>query len=214
MKLHTDGQQVAAVDAVDVETGQVHSYPADYVFSTMPVQELVAALEANVPSNIREVADGLMYRDMVTVGLLLKKLKVRETGRASNARSAITGFTFRSPTSRWAACRCTTIGARIWWPIRPQLGSGSNTSATTETIWRLSDADMLALAKTGIGRIGIIDAGDVFDGMVCACPRRIPPISAPMIGSANSSSISTGSRICSSWAATACTSTTTRTIRC
>ena len=34
-----------------------------------------------MPDNVREVAGGLVYRDFITVGLLVKRLKVRETDR-------------------------------------------------------------------------------------------------------------------------------------
>ena len=39
-----------------------------------------------MPDNVREVADGLMYRDFITVGLLLKKLKLRQGQRGRHAR--------------------------------------------------------------------------------------------------------------------------------
>ena len=36
----------------------------------MPMRELVRALKAAVPANVREVSEGLQYRDFITVGLL------------------------------------------------------------------------------------------------------------------------------------------------
>ena len=54
----------------------------------MPVKELIRALDAAVPANVREVSDGLMYRDFITVGCLLKRLQVREES-AAGAQAAI-----------------------------------------------------------------------------------------------------------------------------
>ncbi len=53
------------------------SLPADLVFSTMPVRDLVAGMKGEVPENVREVAAGLPYRDYVTVGLLVDQLHLK-----------------------------------------------------------------------------------------------------------------------------------------
>jgi protoporphyrinogen oxidase len=47
----------------------------DYVLSSMPIKDLVNAME-NVPQNIKEIANGLVYRDFITVGVLLDKLEI------------------------------------------------------------------------------------------------------------------------------------------
>ena len=72
-----DVESRAADGAVSVET-----VPCDYFLSTMPVKELVAAMDCEknpVPAEVRHVSDGLVYRDFITVGLLLDKLQI---GRA------------------------------------------------------------------------------------------------------------------------------------
>ena len=48
-------------------------YECDYVFSSMPLSELVVAAE-NAPAKIKNIAADLPYRDFLTVGLLVKKL--------------------------------------------------------------------------------------------------------------------------------------------
>ena len=59
-------------------TGERRRFEGDYFFSTMPIQELIPAIDFPVPANVREVSDGLQYRDFITVGLLADRLKVRE----------------------------------------------------------------------------------------------------------------------------------------
>ena len=49
---------------------------ADVVFSSMPVKELVEGLP-DVPEDILQIAEGLPYRDFVTVGLLVNKLRLQ-----------------------------------------------------------------------------------------------------------------------------------------
>ncbi|SKA44646.1 Protoporphyrinogen oxidase [Chitinophaga eiseniae] len=50
----------------------------EYFFSTMPVKDLVAAMDGPVPPRVRDIAAGLEYRDFVTVGLLLDKLVIEQ----------------------------------------------------------------------------------------------------------------------------------------
>src|SRR5208283_4745548 len=80
-KIHLDGERIVAVEAIEPRSGQTTVYRGDWFFSTMPVKELVRALDAEVPAEVRQVSEGLVYRDFITVGLLLKELKVREDSR-------------------------------------------------------------------------------------------------------------------------------------
>ncbi|MCE5344532.1 MAG: NAD(P)/FAD-dependent oxidoreductase [Eubacteriales bacterium] len=48
----------------------------DAFFSSMPVKDLINAMKA-VPADIRSVANGLPYRDFVTVGLLVNRLNLQ-----------------------------------------------------------------------------------------------------------------------------------------
>ncbi len=49
----------------------------DYFISSMPVKDLVSAMEGEeISEKVRKVAEGLPYRDFVTVGLLVNKLEL------------------------------------------------------------------------------------------------------------------------------------------
>lgn len=48
----------------------------DYVISSMPLKDLIIGLN-NVPPKIVEIARGLPYRDYITIGVLLKHLKLK-----------------------------------------------------------------------------------------------------------------------------------------
>jgi protoporphyrinogen oxidase len=51
------------------------TFEPDYVLSSMPVKDLINIMD-NVPQNVKEVANGLVYRDFITVGILLDKLEI------------------------------------------------------------------------------------------------------------------------------------------
>ncbi len=80
-----DASQVLSLEAVN-ESGARQTLTGDYFFSTMPMRELVRAMDMPVPANVLEVSDGLQYRDFITVGLLVDRLKVQEPDRRSAER--------------------------------------------------------------------------------------------------------------------------------
>lgn len=59
-----------------VVCGDGSCFECDVVFSTMPIKHLIPAL-GNAAKELRAVADGLPYRDFVTVGLLVDKLALK-----------------------------------------------------------------------------------------------------------------------------------------
>jgi len=174
-KLHVEGSRVTAVDAADMQTGLVHTYRAEYVFSTMPVKELIAALDTDVPANVREVAEGLMYRDFITVGLLVKRLKVQEKDRNG----------FRPISDNWIYIQEPDVKLgrlQIFNNWSPYMVADPNTvwlgleyfCYESDDLWSLPDEQMIELAKTELARIGIIEGGDVLDGTVLRMPKAYP----------------------------------------
>ena len=76
-KIDVKDGKVATVYALNAEN-EVESYPADYCISSMAIKDLAVAIgEEKMPSEVYETAIKLPYRDFMTVGLLLKDLKVK-----------------------------------------------------------------------------------------------------------------------------------------
>lgn len=55
--------------------GVEKQFSADYVISSMPLKDLVCGMD-DVPIEIREIAEGLPYRDYMTMGVLVSGLKL------------------------------------------------------------------------------------------------------------------------------------------
>jgi protoporphyrinogen oxidase len=122
--------RIIAVLARNTQTGEIRRFEGDYFFSTMPVKELIADMNPPAPAEVREISDGLMYRDFITVGVLC------QTSSCADPRAnwfKITGSISRSPTSWSVVCRSSTTGARSWSLILGKSGLDLNTSATTPT---------------------------------------------------------------------------------
>ena len=66
------------VSAVEVKTPKGKKVlPCDLCFSSMPVRDLVASFRGiTIPENVAQIADGLPYRDFITVGVLAKQLRI------------------------------------------------------------------------------------------------------------------------------------------
>lgn len=73
--LGCNGNQVIGVK-YKTKWGDCCWMDADVVLSSMPLKNLTACM-TQVPEKIRRIADGLPYRDFVTIGLLLKKMNLK-----------------------------------------------------------------------------------------------------------------------------------------
>lgn len=74
-KLKFNNGQIASVEC---EVGEkTELIDGDIIVSSMPMNDLIAGFEGtNVPSEIKEIAKGLPFRDFMTVGLLVDKLNL------------------------------------------------------------------------------------------------------------------------------------------
>jgi protoporphyrinogen oxidase len=72
--INTEGGKIKNITAV--LDGKEQTLKADIFISSMPLKDLVEGMN-DVPQNIAEIASGLPYRDFITVGLLVKKLKLK-----------------------------------------------------------------------------------------------------------------------------------------
>lgn len=159
-------------------TGKTHVRQGDYFFSTMPVKELIRAMGPVVPEEVRRVAEGLIYRDFITVGLLLRQLRADNlSGGERNEK--------RFPRDHWIYVqeRDVKVGRiQIFNNWSPHLVRDPFTvwvgleyfCNEGDELWRLSDQGMLRLAVEELLRLGWITREDVLDGTVLRMPKTYP----------------------------------------
>ncbi len=170
-KLNIEGDRIVSIEALSA-SGERRTFAGDYFFSTMPMQELVKAMRTEVPANVREVADGLQYRDFITVGLLADKLNVKEpdggllkdTWIYIQEPDVILGrlqifnnwspYLVSDPTKVW-------IGLEYF-------------CYETDDLWKMPDEELKAFATAEVVKIGILKAEDVSDGHVVRVPKTYP----------------------------------------
>lgn len=77
IKLNQENGRIKSVVCRD-SNGDTAELAADQFISSMPVKDLVDSID-QAPKAMIEIADGLPYRDFITVGLLVKHLKLKNT---------------------------------------------------------------------------------------------------------------------------------------
>jgi protoporphyrinogen oxidase len=171
-EIEHDGNRVTAVIARNEETGERQSFTGDYFFSTMPVKELVADFHPPAPAAIREITDGLMYRDFITVGVLCDRLKLREP---SGEIVKDNWIYIQEPDvlvgrlqifNNWSPAMVADP-SKVWIGLEYFCNEG-------DSLWNRSDADLIALAKQELASMNILDPQDVHDATVIRMPKTYP----------------------------------------
>jgi protoporphyrinogen oxidase len=170
-RIHCEGGRVVSIDAVNAQ-GNRQTFAGDYFFSTMPMRELVEAMDAPVPENVREVSAGLQYRDFITVGLLADRLKVKE---ADGRLLKDTWIYVQEPDvilgrlqifNNWSPY-LVSDPTKVWIGLEYFCYD-------TDDLWKMPDEELKRFAIAEVAKIGILNAEDVSDGHVVRVPKTYP----------------------------------------
>jgi protoporphyrinogen oxidase len=174
-KILTDGWRVKGLEATNAATGRKETFEGDYFFSTAPVQEIMRSFDVAPPANVMEVSDGLVYRDFITVGLLVGSLRIHDETPQGKKLIGDNWIYIQEPDvqlgrlqifNNWSPFMVADAG-KVW------LGLEYFCNKTDET-WKLSDEQMVALAREELSKIGIIDASEVLDATVLRMEKTYP----------------------------------------
>ena len=172
---HIHCERGAVVSIAGADAGGVQrEFLGDFFFSTMPIQELVRALDVAVPPEIKKISDGLQYRDFITVGLLASKLSVHDKD-SPNLLIKDNWIYIQEPD-------VTAGRLQIFNNWSPFLVSDPKTvwigveyfCYDTDPIWKQCDEEIAALAKRELEQIGILRQADVLDSTVIRVPKTYP----------------------------------------
>ncbi|EXI87561.1 MAG: protoporphyrinogen oxidase [Candidatus Accumulibacter regalis] len=157
--------------------GQIQEVEADYVISTMAVKDLVSGMQPPAPSAVREIADALPYRDFITVGLLVSRMRANPQSLSNRADNM--------PPDNWIYIqeRDVRVGRlqvfnnwspdlveredRIWLGLEYFCQEGDD-------LWTLPDDKMIAFAADELAKLDMIDHTDVLEGTVVRVPKTYP----------------------------------------
>jgi protoporphyrinogen oxidase len=166
--------RVVGVTTVDRQ-GNSHVYDGEFFFSSMPIQDFIRSLKTVVPGNVQEVSDGLMYRDFITVGLLLKDLEVKEQTKQGQKLISDNWIYIQEPDvlagrlqifNNWSPWMVSDP-AKVWIGVEYFCKEG-------DSLWTRSDEQMKDLAAEEMVRIGIIRQSALLDSVVLRMPKAYP----------------------------------------
>jgi len=172
---HQSGRVTALL--VKNTAGQIQEVEADFVISTMPVKDLVVGLQPPAPFQVREIAAALPYRDFLTVGLLVARMRANPQALSTRADNM--------PPDNWIYIqeRDVRIGRlqvfNNWSPDlvarQDQIWLGLEYFCQEgDDLWSMPNDKMLEFAADELERIGMIDRADVLDGTVVRVPKTYP----------------------------------------
>jgi protoporphyrinogen oxidase len=161
-----DENRVKGISAIDNSTGNTVSFEADYCISTMPVDELLNSLNCEIPKEVKKVSDNLLFRDFITVGILLKKMN-------------------ESLDDNWIYIQEPSVKVgriQIFNNWSPYLVKDENTHwlgleyfcNKGDSLWNLSETELKDLASKELQQLKFCGQNDVIDSVVIRMPKTYP----------------------------------------
>ncbi len=149
----------------------------DYFFSTMPVIDLVNAFTNPIPEDVLRVGNGLQYRDFMTVGLLLNKLKIKNETNIKTLNNIVP--------DNWIYIqeKEVKIGRlQIFNNWSPYMVEDPNKvwigleyfCYENDELWSMKDEDFIQFAIEELDSINIIEKEDVLDSTLVRMPKAYP----------------------------------------
>ena len=174
LNVETDLQGVDRIVSVEARTtnGDVTTLEGDYFFSTMPVRELLRAMDAPIPRKIQEISDGLVYRDFIAVGLLVDRLLITEP---DGSMIKDTWIYIQEPDvlvgrmqvfNNWSP-HMVSDPDKVWIGLEYFCYD-------SDPLWNKADAEIKQFAIDEVARIGILNPDQVRDSCVFRVPKTYP----------------------------------------
>jgi len=168
------------VSGITVENGKVSKIEisgtsetilCDVLLSSMPIKDLILAINSKndeiMPKHITKIATELPYRDFITVGLLLKKLKLKNKTRIKTLQNIVPDCWIYIQErdvrigrlqifNNWSPYMVKDPENTVWIGLEYFCNEG-------DSLWNLTREDFINFAIEELVKINIIDRDDVLD---------------------------------------------------
>jgi protoporphyrinogen oxidase len=158
------------ISSLSVESnGETSRIAADYYISSMPVRDLVSGMGGAVPDDVRAVAQNLPYRDFITVGLLVKKLRIKNETKLRTLSNIVPDCWIYIQErdvklgrlqifNNWSPYMVKDPEHTVWIGLEYFCTEGDG-------MWNATDEDFIDFAIGELVKIDIIDRTDVLDSV-------------------------------------------------
>jgi protoporphyrinogen oxidase len=170
--IQNTGEQILSVTLKDITDGKEEVLEGHYFISTMPIKDLMNSFTVVPPPGTKKVSDGLIYRDFMTVGLLLTKLKIK----GANGKTLPDTWIYVQESdvkvgriqffNNWSPYMVKDPD-KIWVGLEYFVNEG-------DELWEMKDEAMTSLALDEMVKMGFIDRDDCIDSVVIRMPKAYP----------------------------------------
>ena len=147
--------------------GKIEEFKGDIFISSMPIKDLISGFNIKVPNKIRNIAKGLPYRDFVTIGLLIKKLKIKNTTKYKTLNNIVPDCWIYVQEenvklgriqvfNNWSPYMIKNPDDTVWLGLEYFCNENDD-------FWNMSDEECIKFAIDELVSMGIIDSEDVLD---------------------------------------------------
>ena len=164
VQVEHDGTAVTAFLARDAD-GRLTRYSGRHFLSSLPVRELIRAMNPAAPDEVRHAAESLKYRDFLTVVLIVNRSETFPDN----------WIYIHEPDVRVGRIQ----NFKNWSP--DLVPDSSKTSLGLEyfcfegdELWTMTDAQLVELGRREIDTIGLARSAEVIDGCVVRMPKAYP----------------------------------------
>jgi len=158
--------------------GREETLKADVFFSSMPIKDLIAAMGEAVPVETREIAQGLPYRDFITVGLLLNKLRIKNQTQMKTVGNIVPDCWIYVQErnvkigrlqifNNWSPYMVEDVEHTVWIGLEYFCTEGDD-------MWNTPAEDFIRFATEELVKIGVIERGDVLDATHIRVKKAYP----------------------------------------
>ncbi len=176
VKVTSSQNQISSLTTVD-QLGSEKQYEGTYYLSSMAIKDLFFAMD-NVPKDVYSIGVSLPYRDFMTVGLLVKKLKIKNKTNISSVNNIVPDCWIYIQErdvhigrlqifNNWSPYMVNDFENSVWIGLEYFCSEG-------DSLWEMSDADFIQLATDELVKINIIDKEDVLDSTRVRVPKAYP----------------------------------------
>ncbi|MCK4654140.1 MAG: NAD(P)/FAD-dependent oxidoreductase, partial [Candidatus Cloacimonetes bacterium] len=175
--IETNNDKIISVTIHNEKNDKELKVEGDYFFSTMSVKDLIKSMGDQVPKEVRKISAGLIYRDFVTVGLLLEKMKIENETKHKTVNKIIP--------DNWIYIqeRDVKVGRlQIFNNWSPYLVKDENKvwigleyfCSEGDELWEMTDENFSSFAIEEFCKIEMIKKEDVLDSVVIRMPKTYP----------------------------------------
>lgn len=173
--IHLEGGRVTSVTVEDEASGREEILPCDFFFSSMPIKHLIGMMTPRPPTQVVEVAEGLPYRDFLTVGLLLQELHVQDGRRVD--RTVPDNWIYIQEGgvrvgrvqifNNWSPYLVADRKHTVWIGLEYFVNEGGD-------LWVKPDRELIDFGIQEMEQIHFLRRSDVLDACVLRMPKAYP----------------------------------------